>query len=84
MIETVKALHQSLARQVTDIWFTALSGAELPLAPGQAGTALLQAIPLLTRNHEDRKQTLSEITLSTEDGKASRFNIGFSCRIVEP
>jgi hypothetical protein len=84
VIETVKALHQSLATDVTDIWFTALSGAALPLAPGQAETAFLKVEPLLTRNHDKRKQTLSEVTVSTEDGVVFRFNIAFSCRIVEP
>jgi len=82
VIETVKKLHQSLATNVTDIWFTALSGANLPVVPGHSGTAVLSVEPLLARNQEGRKQTLSKITVSADKGGSSQFNIAFSCRIL--
>ena len=48
VIETVKTLHQSLASEVADIWFTALSGAELPIAPGPGSTASEHSEPRIT------------------------------------
>jgi len=83
VIETVKKLHQSLATEVEDIWFTALTGAALPITPNDSETASITVAPLLARNHDGRKQTFSSVTVADETGQPIQFNIAFSCLIAE-
>lgn len=86
VIETVKALHGSLGSRVVDIWFTAITGCDLPVVTGAPMSGDLKISPILARNLEKRRQTLSRVeTVCSESTGAgiAPFNISFSCLIEE-
>lgn len=78
VIEFVKAAHAARADGVRDIWFTALAGARLPLAPVYPRTGTMRLEPRVERVVEGRLQTLG--VLATDgDGAPPPFQICFSC-----
>ena len=80
VIEFVKAVHAARAEGVTDIWFTALAGARLPLDPAYPTEGRLRLTPKVERLAGDRTQTLG--LLDTEGaGAPPQFQICFSCVI---
>ncbi len=78
VIECVKAIHARRGDQVTDIWFTALVGARLPVVATYPTTGALRVTPKIERIVAGRLQTLS---LVDTDGTAAppQFQICFSC-----
>lgn len=79
-IESVKRLHASLENNVTDIWFTGLTTAQLPASIPYSTSGQFVVRPLLERRVEERLLTLSRIeTVASIPVKP--FNIGFSCRL---
>lgn len=81
VIEFVKAVHAVRADGVSDIWFTALAGAALPLEPVYATGGALTLEPKVERMVGDRLQTLGVLTTEADgDGVAPPpFQISFSC-----
>jgi hypothetical protein len=81
VIEFVKAVHAARADQVTDIWFTALAGAALPLDPVYATRGSMTLEPKVERMAGDRLQTLGVLSTKTDaDGAGPPpFQISFSC-----
>jgi hypothetical protein len=77
VIEFVKAAHAARADGVRDIWFTALAGAHLPLAPGYPREGTMRLEPRIERVVEGRLQTLG--LLVTDGGAPPAFQIAFSC-----
>jgi hypothetical protein len=76
----VKALHAERAERVSDIWFTALAGARLPLGGGYPAEGGLLIEARLARMAHGRLQTLSVV--STEGaGAPPPFQLAFSCLI---
>jgi len=82
VIECVKALHAARGTRVTDIWFTALMGARLPVGPAYPTSGSLTVTAKIERIVEGRLQTLSLV--DTDGGGAPPpFQICFSCVIEE-
>jgi len=80
VIEFVKAAHASRGEDVVDIWFTALMGARLPLAPTYPTNGVLRLAPKIERIVDGRLQTLGLV--ETEGpGAPPPFQICFSCVI---
>jgi len=80
VIECVKALHAKRGEQVSDIWFTALVGARLPLAATYPTGGVLRVAPKIERLVAGRLQTLSLVdTESTVGDAPPQFQICFSC-----
>jgi len=80
VIEFVKALHAGRGERVTDIWFTALMGARLPVGDAYPATGALTATAEVERVAHGRLQTLSLVD-TTGDGAPPRYQICFSCVI---
>ena len=80
VIECVKALHAGRAERVSDIWFTALVGARLPVAPTYPAAGSLAVELKVERMVEGRLQTLSVVE-TTGDGAPPAYQICFSCVI---
>ena len=78
VIEFVKAAHAARGEDVVDIWFTALMGAQLPLAATYPTAGTLRLTPKIERVVDGRLQTLG--VLDTEGaGAPPSFQICFSC-----
>ncbi len=78
VIECVKAIHGKRADHVTDIWFTALMGARLPVAATHPLTGVLRVTPKIERIVAGRLQTLSLVDTDAA-GAPPQFQICFSC-----
>ena len=78
VIEFVKAAHAARADGVRDIWFTALMGARLPLAPSYPRQGRMRLEPRIERVVDGRLQTLG-ILRTDGDGAPGEFQICFSC-----
>ncbi len=81
VIECVKAIHAQRGEQVSDIWFTALAQARLPVAPAYPTTGVLTVTPKLARMVGERLQTLSLVDTEGKDAPP-RFQILFSCVVA--
>lgn len=81
VIEFVKAVHAARADRVSDIWFTALAGAALPLDPVYPTRGTMDLEPKVERMVGDRLQTLGVLTTGTDTGGVAPppFQIAFSC-----
>ncbi len=80
VIECVKALHAHRGERVSDIWFTALVGARLPVAPTYPTAGSLAVDLKIERMVEGRLQTLSVVE-TTGAGAPPAYQICFSCII---
>jgi hypothetical protein len=80
VIEFVKALHAGRGERVTDIWFTALMGARLPVGAAYPEAGTLTATAEVERIAHGRLQTLSLVD-TAGDGAPPRYQICFSCVI---
>lgn len=80
VIECVKALHAGRAERVSDIWFTALVGARLPVTPTYPTAGSLAVGLKIERMVEGRLQTLSVVE-TAGDGAPPAYQICFSCVI---
>jgi hypothetical protein len=80
-IEFVKAVHAARAERVSDIWFTALAAAALPIEPIYARAGTLTITPKIERVVGERLQTLGTVETTAEgEGHApAPFQISFSC-----
>lgn len=81
VIECVKAIHARRGEQVSDIWFTALAHAQLPVAPTYPATGTLTVTPKLARMVGERLQTLSLVDTDGA-GAPPQFQILFSCVVA--
>lgn len=81
VIECVKAIHARRGEQVTDIWFTALMGARLPVAPTYPHDGTLTVTPKIARMVGERLQTLSLVD-TDGPGAPPQFQILFSCVVA--
>ncbi len=79
IIECVKAVHDRRGDQVSDIWFTALMGARLPIASVYPTTGVLRVTPKIERMVDGRLQTLSLLETESATGAPPPFQICFSC-----
>lgn len=79
LIEFVKAVHAQRADRVTDIWFTALMGARLPLGASYPVAGTLRLTPKIERIVDGRLQTLSLVDTQADDHAPPPFQICFSC-----
>jgi hypothetical protein len=82
IIEFVKAVHAQRGDRVTDIWFTALMGARLPLGAAYPQTGTLRLTPKIERMVDGRLQTLSLVDTEGDGNAPPQFQICFSC-VVE-
>jgi len=82
IIEFVKAVHAQRGERVTDIWFTALMGARLPIDASYPRTGTLRVAPKIERVVDGRLQTLSLVDTEGEGNAPPQFQICFSC-VVE-
>ena len=82
IIEFVKAVHAQRGDHVTDIWFTALMGARLPLGASYPQTGTLRVTPKIERIVDGRLQTLSLVDTEGDGNAPPQFQICFSC-VVE-
>jgi len=82
IIEFVKAVHAQRGERVTDIWFTALMGARLPIDASYPRTGTLRVAPKVERVVDGRLQTLSLVDTEGEGNAPPQFQICFSC-VVE-
>ncbi|MGI9117754.1 MAG: hypothetical protein ACR2JV_09005, partial [Gaiellales bacterium] len=78
VIEFVKAVHAHRGAAVIDIWFTALMGAQLPLAATYPTSGAMRLTPKIERVVEGRLQTLG-ILETDGPGAPPPFQICFSC-----
>lgn len=81
-IEIVKRLHAELGSGVSDIWFTGLASAALPVAPEYGLDGSMAVTPLLERPLDGRLLTLSRVGVAAPHA-VPPFNIGFSCRLAK-
>jgi hypothetical protein len=81
-IEIVKRLHAELGPAVSDIWFTGLASAALPIAPEYGQDGSMAVTPLLERPLDGRLLTLSRVSVAAPHA-VPPFNIGFSCRLAK-
>lgn len=81
VIEFVKAVHAGRADRVSDIWFTALAGAALPVDPLYATSGAMTLEPKVERMVGERLQTLGVLTTTASGGGVAPppFQIAFSC-----
>ena len=80
VIECVKALHAGRGERVSDIWFTALVGARLPVQPTYPTAGSLAVELKVERMVEGRLQTLSVVETAGA-GAPPAYQICFSCVI---
>ncbi len=85
VVEILKKQQAGLAAHVEEIWFTALSNAELQIAPTPPLQGGLKASLLLSRAVNGRFQTLSrvETELPTGSIEIQPFQVSFACVIRE-
>lgn len=79
IIEFVKSAHAQRGDAVTDIWFTALMGARLPLSASYPQTGTLRVTPKIERMVDGRLQTLSLVDTEGDGNAPPQFQICFSC-----
>ena len=81
VVDTLKKQQADLAAHVEEIWFTALSNAELQISPTPPLEGGLRASLLLSRAFNGRLQTLSRVETELSDGliEIQPFQVSFAC-----
>lgn len=65
IVQSIKTQHENLGQQVSNVWFTGLRSAAIPVfAPIAGGSCELQITHIRSMNSNDRTQSLQKIELA--------------------